>query len=664
MSARSQKARGNTKTACQSESPGRKATGSEQTVNLTVGTAGHIDHGKTELIKFLTGCDTDRLPEEKARGMTIDLGFATCVLPDHQRVGIVDVPGHEKFIHNMVAGATGIDVVLLVVAADDGVMPQTIEHFHIVRLLGVSSGMIAITKTDLVDAERVDEVKDEISLLTEGSFLESCPVVPVSSKTGQGFEEFYSAFVATVNQTAERDASGPFRLHIERSFVLQGLGTIVSGVPRSGTVRLGDTLDLLPAGVKKKVRGIQVYGRDAEEARAGECVALNIADLTIEEAARGAVLASPGYFIPTPFVNARLCPVPGLSKPIRPRTAVRFHVGTSDVPGHLMLPDLSPLTSSEETYVQFQLKNPVVAAPGDFFVVRLLSPVITIGGGHVITPDHAKMRRSKGDWAHKVKESEEAFKDPCSAIVYVLENAGPEPVPLSDIAQRSFVNEDSTKQHLATLMSQGIAVALAGMHYAHSKHVLEASDEIMSALQCLHDKQPLCMGFPKKTLFPELKQNRLMVEKALGDLVDSGRIKLNRVGFQIPELAPQLSDVQLSVAEKIRKAFKDTGFSSPRRDQLPEIVGAPGSVVNPIIDFLVQAGDIVIISDKIILHGDFVDLSKDKLVGHLEEHGSLESGTFKDILGTTRKYSIPILEYWDEQGLTKRAGNKRLLREK
>ncbi len=219
-----------------------------QTVTLTVGTAGHIDHGKTELIRLLTGCETDCLPEEKARGMTIDLGFATCELPNHRRVGIVDVPGHERFIHNMVAGAAGIDAVLLVVAADDGVMPQTVEHLEIVRLLGVTSGMVAVTKKDLVSAARIDEVRKEIAELLDGSFLEGCPVVPVSSKTGDGFEEFHEAFIAVVDKTAQRGSDGPFRLHIERSFVLKGLGVIASGIPRSGKVRVGDTLELLPAG--------------------------------------------------------------------------------------------------------------------------------------------------------------------------------------------------------------------------------------------------------------------------------------------------------------------------------------------------------------------------------------------------------------------------------
>ena len=238
----------------------KKAGAGGQTISLTVGTAGHIDHGKTSLVKFLTGCDCDTLPEEKARGMTIDLGFATCVLPNNRRVGIVDVPGHERFIHNMVAGATGIDVVMLVVAADDGVMPQTIEHFHIVRLLGITSGMVAVTKIDMVTKERVTDVVEQVKHLVQGSFLEGCPITPVSSKTGDGFDGFYDAFVATVDKTAQRNSSGAFRMHVERSFVLQGIGTVISGIPRSGSVHEGDTLDLLPNGGKKRVRGVQVYG--------------------------------------------------------------------------------------------------------------------------------------------------------------------------------------------------------------------------------------------------------------------------------------------------------------------------------------------------------------------------------------------------------------------
>lgn len=633
-----------------------------ETITLTVGTAGHIDHGKTELVKYLTGCNTDRLPEEQSRGMTIDLGFATCELPDHRRVGIVDVPGHERFIHNMVAGAAGIDVVILVVAADDGVMPQTIEHFHIVRLLGVSSGMVVVTKTDLVTEARVSEVIDQVKAVAAGSFLEGCPVIPFSSKTGAGFDGFYEAFVATVDRTAEREADGPFRLHVERAFVLKGLGTIVSGIPRSGSVATGETLELLPACTKKRVRGIQVYGQDAQEGKNGECVALKMSDLSRDEIGRGMVLATPGFFSPARFVNVRLYPLPELEKPLEARTAVRFHIGTDSVPGHLALPSLDSLAPGTESYAQLQLKQPVVAAPGDFFIVRLLSPVRTIGGGYVVSAERMRMRRSKGNWLDECREREEAFKRPASTIRYVLQSAGPQPLHLPKLAHMSFMNEKAVRKHIAPLVESGEAVQLAGDRYVHRSSVTAASDEITDALNRLHDENPLSIGFEKKQFFPVLKSDRRLVDRSVEELVACGDLAFNDGLFQLPSRAPSLSQGQLAMADRIVTIYRESGFVSPRREELPEALGAPASVVDPVLEHLVQTGEIVVLSEKVILHRKSVEISRNKLVEYLEAHGELESGAFKGVLGTTRKYSIPILEYWDAQGLTTRVGNKRRLR--
>jgi len=633
------------------------------TISLTVGTAGHIDHGKTELIKLLTGCDTDRLPEEKARGMTIDLGFATCALPDGRRVGIVDVPGHEKFIHNMVAGAAGIDVVLLVVAADDGVMPQTIEHFHIVRLLGVKAGMVAVTKTDLVSEERVADVCGQAKELVAGSFLEKAPIVPISSKTGAGFEPFYEAFSATVSRTAERDASGPFRLHIERSFVLQGIGTIVSGIPRSGKIKLGDELELLPAGDHKRVRGIQVYGNTAEEGCAGECLALRLHDLHREDAGRGHVLASPGHFKPSRFVSARFQLLPMAGKPLQPRTGIRLHIGTSDIPGHLVLPDLEPMQPGAEAYVQLQLKQPVVAAPGDPFVVRILSPVRTIGGGYVVGTDETKIRRSRGDFESERAEKDRAFRDPAEALAYAVEHAGERPARIGELAREAVLDEDAAGEHMQQLVDSGRAVSLGVDRFSSPAAVESAQNEIVNRLSALHDESPLATGFPKRVVRSGLSADRLLLDRALQDLTEADKVRVTDTGMHLAGREPSLTEGQQALAEKIRKIYAETRFASPRPDELPERLGTPAPLIRPVLDHLVQTGDIVRIDARILLHRDTAEESREKLVAHIKEHGELESGQFKEILGTTRKYAIPILEYWDAQGLTRRVGNKRVLRE-
>ncbi len=641
---------------------GRNEATSEQTITLTIGTAGHIDHGKTALVTLLTGCDCDTLPEEKARGMTIDLGFATCRLPDNRRVGIVDVPGHEHFIHNMVAGATGIDLVMLVIAADDGIMPQTREHFHIVRLLGITSGMVALTKIDLVTPERVADITLQIRELTAGSFLENCPITPVSPKTGQGFDDFYGALVATIDKTARKNAGGAFRMHVESSFVMQGIGTILSGIPRCGTVRVGDTLELLPNAGEKKVRGLQVYGADAAEGKAGECVALRLGDLSHGDVKRGMVLATPGYFTTTQFVNARLHLMPDLERPLKPRSGIRFHVGTAEVTGYMILPELTPPAPGSEVYVQFQLDKPAVAAPGDFFVVRSMSPVRTIGGGTVISQDTVKMRRSRGNWTETVQEREQAYRDPLSALAYVLKKSGAVPQHITDLAKASLLSQDAAREHILSLARDGTAAALPGERYVSAEAMTAVRDEILATLNRLHDAAPLSMGFTRKELSRDLKPDRLLIDKAIEQLIESGKVVSGAAGFQVLERMPKLSPCQSALADKISAIYRKTGFASPRRDELPQMLGAPAPVLDPLFDFLAQTGEIVVVSDKVVLHNEHMAASRLKLTEYLAKHGVMESGVFKDVLGTTRKYSIPIMEYWDAKGLTRRVGNNRYLK--
>jgi selenocysteine-specific elongation factor len=634
-----------------------------RTITLTVGTAGHIDHGKTELVKFLTGCNTDRLPEEKARGMTIDLGFATCELPDHRKVGIVDVPGHERFIHNMVAGAAGIDVVILVVAADDGVMPQTIEHFHILRLLGVKSGIIVITKTDLVEETRIHEVEAGIRNMVAGSFLEQSPIVGFSAKTGAGFDAFYTTFVETVTQMAERDASGPFRMHVERAFTLQGLGTIVSGIPSSGSINIGDTVVLLPDESKKTVRGIQVYGETAKQGQSGECVALKLSNVSRGDITRGMVLASPDYFESTRFINGKFHLLPELNKPIKPRTAVKVHIGTAQVSGHLVLPELKPMTPGSSNYVQLQLKSPVVAAPGDLFIVRQLSPVRTIGGGHVVCSDHMRMRRSRGSWTDICIEREQAFKKPRTAVQYVIENYGREPLACQKLSHMAFLNEAITREHLDALIDEGIAVSLASNQIVHAETVENGKQQISDALTTLHKQDPLSLGFPKHDLFRLLDANRAVIDKALEILLKDKTITENDAGMQLTARAARLSPRQIPLATRLLEIYEDQAFLAPRKDELPDLLGTPAPIINPIFAHLIQIHKLTMITNKVVLHTNHVLASRETIESYLTTHPTLDAGTCKDLLNTTRKYAIPILEYWDKQGLTKRIGNERVLRE-
>ncbi len=634
-----------------------------RTVCLTVGTAGHIDHGKTQLTIFLTGCNTDKLPEEKSRGMTIDLGFATCILPDNRRIGIVDVPGHEKFVHNMVAGASGIDVVLLVIAADDGVMPQTVEHFHILRLFGIKAGMIAITKTDLVDDARIEDVKQQAIELVKGSFLDGAPIVPLSTKTGVGYDEFYTRFVELVDRMAERESTGPFRLHIERSFVLKGLGTVVSGIPVSGSINAGDNLELLPAGRKVRVKSLQVYGRKANKGRSGECVAVNLADIQNTEIKRGMILCAPDFFKPARFFDVKFFSLPSIGKPLRPRTQIRLHLGTSDVPGHLVLPDTEPLIPGAETYAQIQLRGSVVAAPGDTFILRTLSPVTTIGGGYIVAPDEKRLRRRhRESWTSALEEKERVMDSLADLILHAFDAKSQEPLSVADIAKSTLVQADALGDELSSLLESGKLLLTGKNKYVSSAMVESAEAVLEDRLTALHKETPLSAGFSKKGIFSSLSANRDILELALKSMQERETITKSTHGYFVTAMAPALSDAQATIAANILDLYAKTRFESPRRDDVAEKIGAPEKATERLLNYLLQTGRLVDIGGNVILHTDALDESKQIIGDHLAENETLEAGSFKTLIDSSRKYAIPLLEYWDGKGFTKRIGNSRILK--
>jgi selenocysteine-specific elongation factor len=630
---------------------------------LTIGMAGHIDHGKTALVKLLTGHDPDTLPEERARGMTINLGFAAFTLPDGRRIGIVDVPGHERFLHNMLAGATGIDLVLLVIAADDGVMPQTIEHFHVVRLLGIAAGLIVITKTDLVDPARVAAVADEARRLVAGSFLEQAPIVPVSTRTGAGLDGLRDTLTGMVARFVRREMGGPFRMPVERVVSIKGIGAIVAGVPRSGSIRVGDAVELLPAAAIKKVKGIRFFDQTVETGYAGQLLALRLSDVDGGEIKRGALVASPGYFTPTRLLNVRFRAMPQLDRPLAARTAIRLHLGTSEVLARLVLPTPEPLDDGQETYAQFQLTEPVLAAPGDFCLARILSPARLIGGGTIISCDTRRLRRRNTHWLDTVQEQDQARHDPDAALLLALRKSGKAPLTLPELARRAFLDETAARKHLDGLVKSGAAFECGISRYFSAAALLEARNDILAALNHLHDANPLAVGFPKTVMAGTLKIHRLTIDQAIENLVNDGSLALNAVGYQIPGRLPQLSPPKAKLAARIGELYKAALFAAPRFEELSSLLGAPVPVIEPIFKHLLQTGELVLLPETIVLHREALALSRRMLTDYLRKHGTLESGNAKTLLGTTRKYSIPILEYWDAQGLTRRVGNTRQLRE-
>ena len=594
--------------------------------------------------------------------MTIDLGFAVWERPDGKRVGIVDVPGHERFIHNMVAGASGIDVVMLVVAADDGVMPQTIEHVQIVRMLGVKRGVIVMNKVDLADDDKRAYVEAEIRDCVAGTFLESAPMVRFSAKTGEGLNELLTTLEKVVDETVERDDSGPFELHVERGFVLKGLGTIVSGIPRAGCVKIGDEVELLPDGTRHTVKGIQAYGAPAERGRAGECVALRLSGITTEAAERGKVVAATGYFKPSRFLNVKFFYLPHHERPLDPRTAIRFHVGTSDTPGHLVLSELARLTPGSETYAQIQLSKPIVAAPGDFFVLRLLSPVKTLGGGTVIDNSDSKLRRGRGNWLEGRMEKEKAVDDETLALMLALKTASATPCHIDNWARQANVTKEAAKTKAILLVQEEEVIAFPGDRYITAEALTIVIDDLVKRLTDLHTAHPLYRGFEKKDILKGFSGTRIVIDRAFERLFETKQVTQEQERIFLSDKEPVLSADEKRAVDQLAHLFMKAEFVTPRPDELPTITGFKQSMIDELLIHLRHRNILVELAEQVIIHHIHLEKSKQILCKHLEKQGRIRLAEYKDLLNTSRKFALPLLEYWDKAGLTKRVGDDRVLR--
>jgi len=434
--------------------------------NITLGTAGHIDHGKTALIKCLTGCDTDHLKAEKERGMSIDLGFAPCTVSGLE-VGIVDVPGHENFIKTMVAGASGIDGAIFVIAADDGVMPQTREHLDILTLLGVKYGVVALTKVDCVEPERVQNVTAEIKDFLVGTFLEDAPILPVSGITGQGFNVFYEALKELVGTIEPKRTDGVFRLPVERTFSVKGYGTVVTGIPVAGTAKIGEAMTLFPHGTKGRLKAIQVYKRDSEIAMVGQCAALNVPQWDYKTVKRGNVVTLGEYFQPQQWHLCKLRVLAHIKSPLKNGTKIKFHTGTSEIVATIYLLEESRATAGSDCLVQIRLNEPVVSAPRDRFILRTLSPVQTIGGGMIVEALPEKLKRKHPQTIQDAKDRAQAVLTDKDFAEYCIKTAKDFAVTETELSIRTKISPEPLKEILAELVQQDKVLYLDSKLYIH-----------------------------------------------------------------------------------------------------------------------------------------------------------------------------------------------------
>ena len=629
-----------------------------------LGTAGHVDDGKTALVKLLTGCDTDTLTEEKQRGLTIDLGFAPCRLADQRVVGIIDVPGHVDFIRNMVAGAHGIDVVILVVAADDGIMPQTVEHLHILTLMGVRHGLVALTKTDLVDSARRQAVTVQLRQMLAGTFLADAPICPVSNTTGDGFDAFYDALNAVVAACEDRPCTGMFRMWIEDAFSIRGAGTVVTGIPMTGTVRVGQVLTVLPLGVEARARRLQVYGRDTNEGRAGECVALNMPELDHQALRRGMVLCEPDMLEPVKMAEGQVRLLAGVKSSLKDNAEVQLHVGTATVQARVALLEDSLLAPGQAQMAQLRLAEPLPIAPGDRFVLRANLPaagqsgLTTIGGGRILGTSNIKLRRKKPWTIAALRARLDAVDEPMRWVELMLQESN-RPLTLAELQRKCLLRQDEIAHVITQLCAAGRLGQGPSGGLVHQDAVERAAGKILRAVTEFHSAHPQQLGVGRDELIERVECAAELFALALDKLLGSNRLEKTEAVFALPGWHARLTDRDRWLAEQVENAFKKAGWLSPTTAELAARLAVQVEEVEKAVKLLIDRGMLVRLSDKIVMHRDAIEAGKRVVLELFARSPSFTTMQFRDALGVSRKYAVPLLDHLDRIRFTVRQGNTR-----
>jgi selenocysteine-specific elongation factor len=633
------------------------------TKSIIIGTAGHIDHGKTALVRALTGVDADRLPEEKRRGITIDIGFADLDLGE-VRVGFVDVPGHERFVKNMLAGAHGIDLVALVIAADESVMPQTREHFDICRLLDVRRGLIILTKKDLVDEELLDLVRSETEELVAGSFLEGAPIMAVSSRTGEGIEALKAKLLETGLAVAARSEDLVTRLPIDRAFTMRGFGAVVTGTLIAGEIAEGQELELLPAGTRVRVRGVQVHGSSVSRAIAGQRTAINLGGVEAAAIERGMMLAPAGRLRPTAAFDTQVNLLEHASRPLRSRQRVRVHIGAAEVLARVrVLADGGEIKPGQSGVVQLRTETPVIGVLGDRFILRSYSPQVTIGGGLILDPLPAR---------HRAREIEAARArleilikgDRVHQLVTFVASADRYGLQRADIAARTAWRDEVIETAASEALSAGAIVDLEGV-WLDQKAFDEWKQLVTGEVAEHHRREPLLRGLAKEVLRErffahapiEVFRGVLAVLEKEDTLVSEKEI------VRLREHTRELSNEESSLRDRLEKIYEDAGLAAPSLPEALDRSGAPAQQGRKILQLLIDSGQLVKVHGEMFFHRAALEGLTEKVRGHgaRQSDRSIDVAAFKDLAGVSRKYAIPLLEYLDRQRVTRREGDRRIV---
>jgi selenocysteine-specific elongation factor len=629
--------------------------------HVVAGTAGHIDHGKSSLVQALTGIDPDRLKEEKERGITIDIGFAHLDLADGLTLGIIDVPGHERFVKNMLAGVGGIDLVMLVVAADEGVMPQTREHLAICQLLRIRSGLVVLTKADLAEPEWLDLVQEDVRSFLRGTFLDGAPILPVSAKTGQGLPALREALLTLARAVPSRSTDATFRVPIDRVFTIRGFGTVVTGTVASGQVALEERVEVYPRGLQAKVRGVQTHGRPVSIAAAGQRAAVNLQGIERAAIERGDVLSLPGLLQPTYMLDATCELLADAPTPLRTRQRVRFHVGTSEVMARVH-PVAAPTIEPGQTgYVQLRLEAPVVALPRDRYVIRSYSPMVTIGGGELLDVAPSKARRSVG-LVERLRALETGA--PAAVLEAHVQRVGGGGVRTAELRARTPFGPEALRGHLQDLVARGRVLVVDREWYVHTETAERLAREASEVLATFHAREPLKPGMSKEELRTRLGGLDERVFLALLDrFAAAGILVVDKDKVRGATHAVRLTPAQQAASDRLEEEFRAAGVAPPTLEEAFAKLGLTGSSAQAMAQLLVDGRRLVRIREGLYFHTDPLQAAVDRVLRFLRERQAITPQEIKDLLGISRKYAIPLLEWLDAQRLTVRVGDRRVLRE-
>jgi selenocysteine-specific elongation factor len=632
--------------------------------SVIVGTAGHIDHGKTSLVKALTGIDADRLEEEKRRGITIDIGFAHLELPasngDKLRLGFVDVPGHERFVRNMLAGVGGIDLVLLVIAADEGIKPQTREHFDICRLLSVKRGITVLTKSDTVDADTLEVVRLEVDDFLRGSFLDPAhsPIVAVSALTGAGLEDLRTALAKVATEVPARDSAALARLPIDRVFTMKGFGTVVTGTLVSGTIRKEEELEVFPTGKRLRVRGVQVHGAPADQAMAGQRTALNLAGVSTDDLARGMTLALPDTFQSTSRLDVSLSLLPS-AKPLKDCARVHFHTFTMETIAEVRLHEAKQFAPGGQAYAQLRLAESTLLLPGDRFILRQFSPVVTIGGGVVLDPApllRTKTKTKNGrDFLALLERGPEE-----TTLEARIARRGPHGISLSQLVAETGLRKDVISANLARALQKGAVRRIADTLVSTSSfaHLMSSlTDQVAE----FHKKNPLVAGISKEELRDKLQVSAEIFSSAIDTLVTEKKLQVAGELVHLTGRGVVMKDDEAESKKTIEQAFASAGLKVPSLKEVLAGLKVDKVRAQKIMTLLLREKALVKISDDLVFHHSALTDLRHKIAALKSSSPKIDVARFKDLTGVSRKYAIPLLEYLDRERVTRRIGDERVI---